>query len=159
MISNETVFYSVHLLLLLLVLAGCGGNTSHSPANNANSTFSSSPTANQTSSDEQSSNGEQLRSAIRYGSIDSKALNINIGFSVYLPAGYNANQRYPVLYIMYGYGGNQYSMFNGFMSVNRTADQMIAKGSMRPMILVVPDYKNSFAVPPVNKTPTPAAAP
>lgn len=146
MLSNWTVFYSIHILLLLLLLTGCGGNSSHPPANNGNSTFSSNPTVPTPGNDGQSSSGEQFNSAIQYGSINSKALNTNIGFSVYLPAGYNANQRYPVLYIMYGYGGNQYSMFNGFMSVNRTADQMIAKGTMKPMILVVPDYKNSFAV-------------
>lgn len=142
--SNETVFYGVHLLLLILALAGCGGmanqNTASRPPIAINSTSSAQSMANSSTST------AGLASRIEHYSIQSKALNTAIGFSIYLPPDYNPGHTYPVLYIMYGYGGNQYSMFNGFMSVNRTADQMIAAGTMKPMILVVPDYKNSFAV-------------
>lgn len=73
-----------------------------------------------------------------------------MGVAVYLPPCYNPSNRYPVLYIMYGYDGSEYSMFNNFLSVNRTADRMVANGLMPPTILVVPDYDNSFAV---NSTP------
>lgn len=130
---NETVFNGVHVLLLILALAGCGGGSQSHPPITSNSTSSAQSIANFTS-------------RIQYDSIQSHALDTLIGFAVYLPEDYNPSQTYPVLYIMYGYGGNQYSMFNGFMSVNRVADQMIAAGTMKPMILVVPDYKNSFAV-------------
>ncbi len=140
--SNETLFYSVHILLLLLALTGCGGNgangtrvmtTAHSSTSFASTSLSSS------SRDSASSN-------ISYHHVASKALGKNMGLAIYLPPDYNPTHRYPVLYIMYGYGGSEYSMFNNFMSVNRTADRMIAEGSMQPTILVVPDYANSFAV-------------
>jgi enterochelin esterase-like enzyme len=137
---NKSVFYGVHKLLLILILTGCGSSATYSPAITPTATTSSQSVTT-------SSTGTMTsKPDIRYDSIQSKALGSAIGFGIYLPAGYNPNQTYPVLYIMYGYGGNQYSMFNGFMSVNRTADKMIAASTMKPMILVVPDYKNSFAV-------------
>jgi enterochelin esterase-like enzyme len=144
MITNEVLFCIVHILLLLLVLSGCNGNATHSPVaahSSSTSNISASSLAN---------TSQGIGSNIRYDTIKSNALNANMGFAVYLPAGYNPDERYPVLYIMYGYGGNQYSMFNNFMSVNRVADKMMLQGVMKPMILVVPDYKNSFAV---NSTP------
>lgn len=137
---NKTMLCDVHLLLLILLLAGCGGTASHTPVITPTTITSSQGVTNS------SQRTTTHTSDIRYDSIQSKALGTAIGFSIYLPEGYNSAQTYPVLYIMYGYGGNQYSMFNGFMSVNRTADKMIAAGTMKPMILVVPDYKNSFAV-------------
>lgn len=148
---NETTFYAVHIPLLILALAGCGGTANHNANSHSpsviNSASSAQGSANSSTDAANSSAGiASLQSTIEYDGIYSKALNTLIGFSVYLPADYNPSETYPVLYIMYGYGGNQYSMFNGFMSVNRTADQMIAASTMRPMILVVPDYKNSFAV-------------
>ncbi|WP_052417684.1 alpha/beta hydrolase [Cellvibrio mixtus] len=140
--SNETLFYPVHILLLLLVLTGCGGNGAG--GSRVMTTTHSSSSAMSTSLS--SSSRDLASSDIRYHRVASKVLGKNMGLAIYLPPGYNPVHRYPVLYIMYGYGGSEYSMFNNFMSVNRTADRMIAKGSMQPTILVVPDYDNSFAV-------------
>lgn len=134
---NRARSYAVCILLLLLVTTGCGGRTASAPASidipgNLASTASTS-----------SSPG---LSNISYHRLESIALEKTMGLAVYLPPGYNPANRYPVLYIMYGYGGNEYSMFNNVMNVNRTADRLISEGSMPPMILVVPDYDNSFAV-------------
>jgi hypothetical protein len=38
-------------------------------------------------------------------SIDSTALHKSMDVEVYLPQGYSAARRYPVLYMFYGYGG------------------------------------------------------
>jgi enterochelin esterase-like enzyme len=156
--SNETLFYTVHILLLTLVLAGCGASTgndrpanilqssSHSAASSAQAHVNSSTWSSSNSSANSSTSSTNIKSTILYNKIHSQALATQTGFAVYLPADYDSSKTYPVLYVMYGYGGNEYSMFNSFMSINRTADQMIAAGTMKPMILVVPDYKNSFAV-------------
>lgn len=141
--SNETLFYSVHILLLILALTGCGGGT----PNPVTITHSSN---NSTSASSQNSSNNSTASTINYRSIKSTALGKTMGIAIYLPPGYNPANRYPVLYVMYGYDGSEYSMFNNFMSINRTADRMVANGSMPPTILVVPDYDNSFGV---NSTP------
>lgn len=150
MIIYKVLNYRIYLFLILLLMNACGGGSSGSSSVNTSTSNtltgnkSSEATGNHNSSANQSS--RTSGSTIQYPSLTSNALNTTMGFAVYLPAGYNPTLRYPVLYIMYGYGGNQYSMFNGFMNVDATADTMIAKGTMKPMILVVPDYKNSFAV-------------
>ncbi len=146
--SNETVFYAVHILLLTLILSGCGA-ASHSTGTNNHSTsiaVASSQASSSIGMESSSSSAENIKSTIIYDKIQSQALDTRIGFAIYLPAGYDPGKTYPVLYILYGYGGSEYSMFNNFMSVNLTADKMIAAGTMKSMILVVPDYKNSFAV-------------
>jgi enterochelin esterase-like enzyme len=138
------IFLATFLATFLLGLQGCGGNGSHNSNSGPIANTSSLNLSNAASSRQDDS--QVPRSIIQYNTIASDALKTTMGYAIYLPADYNPDQRYPVLYIMYGYGGNQYSMFNSFLSVNRTADKMIAQGSMKPMILVVPDYKNSFAV-------------
>lgn len=146
---NETVFYAVHILLLTLVLAGCGAS-SHPNVSPPGSGTAQSSTPDTTASSQglarSSSSAASVRSAILYDQIHSEALDTQIGFAIYLPADYDPGKTYPALYVMYGYGGSEYAMFNGFMSINLTADKMIAAGTMKQMILVVPDYKNSFAV-------------
>ena len=146
---NNTALYAVHILLLTLVLAGCGGTSQPSVNNHPLSggqVCSSSATASSQERAKSSRITANIQSTIRYDKIQSQALDTQIGFAIYLPADYDSGKTYPVLYIMYGYGGSEYSMFNSFMSVNLTADKMIAAGTMKQMILVIPDYKNSFAV-------------
>lgn len=124
------------LLWIILFTVGCGARTSHPGTNLA--------VTPQQSISSQSDNTASSR--LVYQNIYSESLRTTIGFAIYLPAGYAADKHYPVLYSLYGYGGNQYSLFNGVMSINRTADKMIANGKLLPLIIVVPDYKNSFGV-------------
>lgn len=78
--------------------------------------------------------------------IDSTALRRAMDVEVYLPHGYSTAQRYAVLYMFYGYGGNEHTFFGGFLTMHSTADRLIAAGRMPPTIIVVPDYANSFGV-------------
>jgi len=59
---------------------------------------------------------------------------------VYLPPSYatNSNQRYPVVYLLHGYGltAERWMTFTGLAE---TADKDIAAGTMKEMILVNPD--------------------
>lgn len=96
-------------------------------------------------------NGGQAEPAIAAGTIEhvvvsSAALKKSMTAAVYLPPGYKPGTRYPVLYLFYGYGGNRDSYFGGGLAINRTADRLIARQAIGPLIIVVPDYANSFGV-------------
>jgi enterochelin esterase-like enzyme len=84
--------------------------------------------------------------AIEYVVVPSTALQRSMSAAVYLPPGYKPENRYPVLYLFYGYGGNRDSYFGGGLEINRTADRLIAAQSIAPLIIVVPEYANSFGV-------------
>jgi enterochelin esterase-like enzyme len=61
---------------------------------------------------------------------------------IYLPPGYdsplNARRRYPVVYLLHGAPGGPADWTKG-AHANLIADEMIAAGQMRPMILAMPD--------------------
>ncbi|WP_457356510.1 alpha/beta hydrolase [Roseateles sp. P5_D6] len=57
---------------------------------------------------------------------------------VYLPPGYSAQQRYPVLYLLHGIGGNQHE-WQGYVRANNVLDNLIADGKALPMIVVMPN--------------------
>ncbi|WP_457324291.1 alpha/beta hydrolase [Roseateles sp. P5_E11] len=57
---------------------------------------------------------------------------------VYLPPGYSAQQRYPVLYLLHGIGGNQHE-WQGYVRANTVLDNLIADGKALPMIVVMPN--------------------
>ena len=58
--------------------------------------------------------------------------------NVYLPPGYSAQQRYPVLYLLHGIGGNQHE-WRGYVRANAVLDNLIADGKALPMIVVMPN--------------------
>ena len=68
---------------------------------------------------------------------------------VYLPAGYNAedkNTRYNVLYLIHGTSENQNTVFgdddaNVTTVMKKVLDKMIANGELDPMIIVTPGYR------------------
>ena len=64
---------------------------------------------------------------------------------VYLPPSYqaNKNQRYPVVYLLHGYGLNA-ERWVPFIGLPGLADKDIAAGSSKEMILVSPDAFNKY---------------
>src|SRR5207245_408911 len=63
----------------------------------------------------------------------------NMGFRIYLPPRYKENEpdlRFPVVYMLHGYGGNANSFVDG--NVPQVADALINSGQIQPMILVFP---------------------
>jgi len=58
--------------------------------------------------------------------------------NVYLPAGYTAERRYPVLYLLHGIGGNQ-DEWRGYVRATDVLDNLIAAGAAVPMIVVMPN--------------------
>ncbi|MCL4540209.1 MAG: alpha/beta hydrolase-fold protein [Bacteroidetes bacterium] len=78
----------------------------------------------------------QIRSIYYWSEINGLARHVN----VYVPAGYESNpqKRYPVLYLIHGWGENE----NGWSIQGHLAnimDGLIASGKAVPMIVVMPD--------------------
>lgn len=57
---------------------------------------------------------------------------------VYLPAGYQAGRRYPVLYLLHGIAGNQ-DEWGGYVRAPAVLDKLEASARAVPMILVMPN--------------------
>lgn len=70
---------------------------------------------------------------------DAPELGMNRRLTVYTPPGYEkSNQKYPVLYLLHGAGGDEES----WISLGRTAqimDNLIAENKAEPMIVVMPN--------------------
>jgi enterochelin esterase-like enzyme len=75
----------------------------------------------------------------------SQALGRDMDADIYLPPHYDPKKKYPVLYLLYGYGGNHESWFSS-LHINEAADRLIQAGKIKPLLIVSPDYGNSFGV-------------
>jgi enterochelin esterase-like enzyme len=78
-------------------------------------------------------------------SVKSKSLGRNIDADIYVPPHYDPKKKYAVLYLFYGYGGNRESWFSS-LHINEAADRLIQAGKIKPLLIVSPDYGNSFGV-------------
>ncbi|MBA3330654.1 MAG: SBBP repeat-containing protein [Actinobacteria bacterium] len=66
----------------------------------------------------------------------STALNEDIAYNVYLPAGYESSARqYPVIYLLHGRGDSK----SAWVRMKGTLDELIAAGEIPPMIAIMPD--------------------
>jgi enterochelin esterase-like enzyme len=76
------------------------------------------------------------------GTVKSALLGVEKPYLVYLPAGYDAHpeKSYPVLYLLHGASGNQYS-WQGAGIMQQLTDEQIAAGLALPMIVVMPDAR------------------
>ncbi|MDE6762868.1 MAG: esterase family protein [Oscillospiraceae bacterium] len=73
----------------------------------------------------------------------SNILNKDMGINVYIPKGYNANLL-PILYFLHGRSGNEDIMFD--LNINVKADELIATGKIKPIIIVCPRIENSRGI-------------
>ena len=85
----------------------------------------------------------ELRPGVEQGRVE--AFNYDSGVTgtrrtanVYLPAGYTADRKYPVLYLLHGIAGNQ-DEWRGYVHANTILDKLIAAGKAVPMIVVMPN--------------------
>lgn len=79
-------------------------------------------------------------------SFQSDALDQKINYTIYLPDGYNSDERsYPVVYLLHGYGGDDADWVR-YGDIGFTADRLMAKNAVPPMIIVMPDGGNSWYV-------------
>jgi enterochelin esterase-like enzyme len=73
---------------------------------------------------------------------DSKVTGGKRPASVYLPPGYSADRKYPVLYLLHGIGGNE-THWPGPGAAGAILDNLIADGKAVPMIVVMPNGRAS----------------
>ncbi|AKD56848.1 esterase [Spirosoma radiotolerans] len=78
--------------------------------------------------------------------MNSSLMNRAVKFSIYLPPDYYvSNRRYPVVYLLHGYGDNETSWVQ-FGEADRIADTNIKAGELPPMIIVMPNGGATFFV-------------
>jgi len=79
-------------------------------------------------------------------SLRSQALEREWRYTIYLPPGYDDQERaYPTVYLLHGYGGDDANWVR-YGDAAMTADSLIAADAIPPMILVMPDGRNSWWV-------------
>lgn len=77
---------------------------------------------------------------------NSSLLNQAVNFSIYLPPDYYvSNRRYPVVYLLHGYGDNETGWVQ-FGEVDRIADDKIKAGELPPLIIVMPNGGATFYI-------------
>jgi enterochelin esterase-like enzyme len=69
---------------------------------------------------------------------DSKTVGTRRKMLVYTPPGYSASQKYPVLYLLHGIGGDE-TEWQRFTQPENILDNLIAEGKAVPMIIVLPN--------------------
>ncbi len=85
----------------------------------------------------------RLLESMRMG---SSLLNQAVKYSICLPSDYYvSNRRYPVVYLLHGYGDNETSWIQ-FGEADRVVDEQVKSGNLPPMIIVMPNAGTSFYV-------------
>lgn len=71
-------------------------------------------------------------------SVGSQILGLNRAYTVYLPAGYDATNHYPILYLLHGKGGGNVDWtVDGHL--REVADRLVASGEIQPTVIIMPD--------------------
>lgn len=82
--------------------------------------------------------GGALRGRLETFEYDSAVTGTRRKAQVYLPPGYSANAKYPVLYLLHGIGGDEHE-WTGYVKAHAILDNLIATGKAVPMIVVLPN--------------------
>jgi len=69
---------------------------------------------------------------------DSKSVGTTRKMQVYTPPGYSKDEKYPVLYLLHGIGGDE-TEWQRFATPNILLDNLLADGKATPMIIVMPN--------------------
>lgn len=78
------------------------------------------------------------KSVIRAESVHSSILSKDVSYNVYLPAGYDEVKEYPVIYLLHGLYGI-YTDWETRGGVKIVADELIASGELRPVVIICPN--------------------
>ncbi len=79
-------------------------------------------------------------------SIDSKILNQPVKYSIILPKDYfESKKSYPVVYLLHGLGGNDYSWLE-YGRLSQHIEDAVSKNKIHPMIYVMPEGYRTYYV-------------
>src|SRR6478752_2498637 len=86
---------------------------------------------------------DSLRATIPHGKIDtityeSKTVGIKRRAIIYTPPGFSKKNKYPVLYLLHGIGGDEKEWLNGGKP-QVILDNLYAESKIEPMIVVMPN--------------------
>lgn len=79
---------------------------------------------------------------IQHGTYYSETLGRERNYNILLPPNYDENEKYPVVYALHGYWGDEYSLLDqgdGSIKCREVLGNLIADGKAVPMIVVFPD--------------------
>ena len=127
--SQKSIIF-ILIIIVFSIISGCGQKNVDTSATAAGSTATLEKT-----------NSERFTKI----SLSSKALKKDMKVNIYLPKGYSEKNKYPVLYLIHGYTGNEDTWFPGFQ-VEKKADAMIDKKEIKPLIIVAPQIDNSYGI-------------
>ncbi len=104
------------------------------------------PTVQAKVSEFETADSKQEKAGVQYGTVKSgtyysTTCNRNKPYNILLPANYNENKKYPVLYVLHGYWENQDRMIiegNDTMYTRQIIGNAIAEGEAEDMIVVFP---------------------
>ena len=87
---------------------------------------------------------DELREGIAHGKIDtitykSKTVDTLRRALIYTPPGYSKKNKYPVLYLLHGIGGDEKEWLNDGGRPQMILDNLYAEGKIQPMIVVLPN--------------------
>jgi enterochelin esterase-like enzyme len=96
----------------------------------------------------------QVRPDIEKGKLatityNSKSIGVDRKAVVYTPPNYSTDQKYPVLYLMHGIGGNE-THWTRLCAADRVLDNLIADNKAVPMIIVMPNGRATAEPPSQN---------
>jgi enterochelin esterase family protein len=89
--------------------------------------------------------GSAFAGQIEDATFSSKALDADLSVNIYQPDGEPPENGWPVLYLLHGHDGDQNS-WRDLGNIQKTLDGMIASGTIRPLVVVMPGAKNSWYV-------------
>lgn len=145
----KKIFGEVFILLFaVLALLLCGQQPTAAHSLPTAGTATPPPTSQLTPTPQPPKPTPQPRGELIHEKITSQALAGNLigdpaerDYFVYLPPGYaDGNKHYPVIYILHGATGTEYD----FIFMKDDYEDMLEKGTVQEMILVLPNGNNKF---------------
>ena len=84
--------------------------------------------------------GLSARGVVKTDSVKSEILGEWVKYNVYCPDGFDGHgdNRYPVLYLLHGLS-DVYSSWNDNAQLGEVADELLAQGKIKPMVIVMPN--------------------